>query len=314
MLIDQRGDKYIKIKYIHVDHHRRAVTANSEELSELSGEYRPTLGVLGKSLVAAMASITKLKLSSVKINVYLRVSDEMYAAEHVKRNPHHHAEPKIKETATETFTHEIYPLVSLKSDPYRHAIDRAKILHAVYSHADHTPAEVLLAGLDGNSTLKILGLERNGLSDVYCESFLHIFKNMKIWTSLEHIKLGDNPGIGQQGGLKLIELHRYVPRGQNVIKIDLQGTKFFEQLTNLEEQQKFEEKFSVLLEKEREQERQKKSIRAEKLKRRHLIKDFLKNDLISRVLKTSTKLAYNKLRKREIIYGNGHMSYALNDV
>jgi Ran GTPase-activating protein (RanGAP) involved in mRNA processing and transport len=288
MLISQNGNEYIKMEYIHLDRHRRGVAADSEDV--ISGEFRPTLGPLGKSLVASMASITTMKVNSARMYVCLAVSDEMYEANKVSRNPHHHAEQNSKQkTSTRSFSHQIFPLISLKCDPYRHALDRHKILHAVHSNGDHTPAEVLLGGLDGNATLKVLGLEKNGLTDVFCKTLLHIFKNMKKWTSLELLKLGENPGIGHQGGKALLALKLHAPKAEKLIKVDYEGTKFAQELARMEEQKRFDKKFAVIVNKEREILKHKQSLQEAKEKKRLAAREFIEQKMIPWVIESAAK-------------------------
>ena len=276
MMKNERGDDLIRFELVTTDEYRRAVSADSE--FKTSAEYRPVLGKYGKKVVVAMASISKLKNSSEKVGIVLRTSDAMFEACHAgNKDPHHHAHQHTKRDAKEQ-TPELYPVVGVKADPLRHSLERRKILHAVNTHIDvHTPAEVLLAGLVGNTHLEVLGLEQNGVQNSLCVLFAKILKSATAETcALKEIKLSDNPGISAFGGTPLSEAQEHL----NFIKgfklaISFANTPYTNSVNDLQMNKTFREKLLVASEASRTRENQRQELHQLHMQEQNRIKTFL---------------------------------------
>ena len=74
------------MNFVSCDANRKGIAPGSENAH--TTEQRPVLGVAGKSLLVALASMTKIKSKGESMHVHLRVSHEMYQAN--RGDPHHH--------------------------------------------------------------------------------------------------------------------------------------------------------------------------------------------------------------------------------
>ena len=192
------------------------------------------------------------------MHVHLRVSHEMYQANHETRgDPHHHIPHDMtnadKNDTSSTNTviksstngiafakpeHQAFPIIGLQHDVARHAIERSKILHATYTHYDHSPAEVIAGSLNGNKHLQVINLEQNGLTNKFCAILSkalgkqnHVIKEMNV---------SFNPGIGDEAEplIRLIDAFTYAE------------TTYGRDEIALNEEEEFNLKYAIAREKE----------------------------------------------------------------
>lgn len=249
----------------------------------------------GKELVTALSSMSRRKTKGATVHVHLRVSHEMYAANHEHRgDPHHHlsssketskkamsqkqvSESRHRKTTFQTASSlkdEVFPIIGLQHDIARHAIERSKILHATRTHKDHSAAEVIAGSLNGNKHLQVINLQQNRLTNRFCKILVaSLAKNNH---SIKSMDISYNPGVGYDAR----------PLQDLLCNFGCKETTLSKEKIMLEEEEKFNLEYAKIREKQNEILLQKMKIEESKQRRRNQIAK-LSQDFVDRVIATS---------------------------
>ena len=235
------------------------------------------------------------------IHVHLRVSHDMYLANHEGRgDPHHHISsnkdkpkngmpqsPQGKHRRTtlqakSRLKNEVFPIIGLQHDIARHALERVKILHATRTHKDHSAAEVIAGSLHGNNHLQVINLQQNKLTNRFCKILVSaLSKNNH---SVKSMDLSYNPGVGYEAE----------PLGNLLQEFGCEETTLSKEKLMLQEEEKFNLEYAKIREKQNEILLQRMKIEKFKQKRRKQIMIF-SQDFVSRVIETSTRISSKSL-------------------
>ena len=247
----------------------------------------------GKELVTALSSMSRRKTKGATVHVHLRVSHEMYAANHEHRgDPHHHlsfsketskkavsqnVESRHRKATFQTASNlkdEVFPIIGLQHDIARHAIERRKFLNAIKTHKANSAADVIAASLNGNKNIQVINFQQNRLTNRFCKILVAaLSKNNH---SIKSMDLSFNPGVGYEAEPL-----------QNLLQdFGCKETTLLKEKIMLKEEEKFNLEYAKIREKQNEILLQKMKIEESKQRRRNQIAK-ISQDFVDRVIETS---------------------------